>query len=258
MLDGPKFKVHIFEREGRADLTKVAEIPCMMCLSDVILSGKGVLVDSYIHADEGEFFLTLRAFKGEVTKYLLPIWRRYGYESDRSYKANYDDLSKLTAQREFLSILENRIYFVFDVKPTITSVDLDDLEVVTFGSPSPNYREPRINATIREAFYKPGREDEVKRERNKVSYITGILSDEDMVGVLFSNYDASSETWKLYLQRYDKGGKFVSESLLRDATNYGSFFNYYFQRESGILFVLAESYGDDSTDDYKVLGYRLR
>ena len=258
VLDSPKFKVHIYERKGKSDLVKVAEIPCMMCTSDVILSGKGVLVDAVAHDNGKKFFLTLRGFKDDVIKPLLPIERRYGYDSVSAYKANYNDLSMLTEQRGYLTISGKKAYFVFDVKPKVTAVDLDDLELVTFGGPSANYRQPRINMTIREAFFKPGKEDDLLRERNKVSYITGILSDEDMVGVLFSNYDAPSESWKLYLQRYDATGKFLSESLLRDAVNYGNRFSYFFQRESGFLYIMTEKYGDDATDDYRILGYKLR
>jgi hypothetical protein len=251
------FKIHIYERKGRGELVKVAEISCMACTSDVILSGKGVLVDAYVHYNDGKFCLTLRSFDDTV-KHLLPNYRRYGFESEGEYNASYLDLSMLTAQRGFLSVLGNRIYFVFDARPIVMSLNLDGSGIATFRTLSPNYREPRLNARIRDAFYKPGREGELKAERNKVSCITGILADDQMVGVLFSNYDAPSETWKLYLQRFDKAGKLVSESLLREAVNYGPFFSYYFQRESGVLYVMAERYGDDSTDDYRILGYKLR
>lgn len=256
VLDTPKFKVHIYERKGRAELVKIAEISCMACTSDVILLGKGVLVDAYVHNNDGKFALTLRCFD-DTMKCLLPNYRRYGFESEREHKVSYLDLSMLTSQRGFLSVLGNRIYFVFDARPIVTSLNLDGSEIATFRTMSPNYREPRINARIRDAFAKPGREDEVKAERNKVSKITGILTDEDMIGILFSNYDATSDTWRLYLQRFAKGGKLISESLLRDAVNYGSIFSYYYQRESGILYVMAERFGDE-TDDYRILGYQLR
>jgi hypothetical protein len=57
----------------------------------------------------------------------------------------------------------------------------------------------------------------VLEERHKVSSITGILTDDGIIGVLFSDYDASPKTGKLYLQRYNAAGKLVSECLLRDA-----------------------------------------
>ena len=255
VVDVPKFKVLIYERKGRADLAKVAEVPCMVCTSDVILSGKGVLVDAYFHSEDGKFCLTLRGFDDTI-KPLLANYRRYGFKSEGEYNTSYLDLSMLTEQRGFLSVLGNRVYFVFDARPIVTSLNLDGSGIATFRALSPNYREPRFNGRIRDAF-KAGRGKEMGEERNKVSYITGILTDDGVVGVLFSNYDASSETWKLYLQRYDLAGKFISESLLRDAVNYVNLFKYYFQRESGILYVMAEKYGDE-TDDYLILGYRLR
>lgn len=250
------FKIHIYERKGRAELVKIAEIPCMACTSDVILSGKGVLVDAYVHSNDGKFSVTLRSFD-ETVKNLLPNYRRYGFKSEGEYKASYLDLSMLTSQRGFLSVFGNRVYLVFDARPIVTSFNMDGSELAAFQTISPNYREPRLNARIRDAFYKPGRESELKAERNKVSCNTGTLADDQMVGVLFSNYDASSETWKLYLQRFDKAGKFVSESLLREAVNYGAFFSYYYQRESGVLYIMSERYGDE-TDDYRILGYKLR
>ncbi len=257
VLDSPKFKVHIYERAGMAKLSKVGEIYCMMCLSDVILSGKSVLVDAPINIGENAFFLTKRDFGDKVIRYLCPQWRRYGYESKKAYEANYSDIAMLTAQRGFISVTGNRGFYVSDVRLKIAGFNLDGLEVVSFGTPSANYREPRINQKIRNAFEKKESEP-IRREREKVSYITGILSDEHMVGVLFSNYDVSSNSWKLYLQRYGLAGNLLSEDILFDATNYDSLFNYYFQRETGILFVMSEIYGDDSTDDYKILGYRLR
>jgi len=250
------FKVHIYERKGRADFAKVAEISCMACTSDVILSGKGILVDAYVHNNDGKFSVTLRSFD-DTMKCLLPNYRRYGFKSEREHRASYLDLSMLTSQRGHLSVLGDRIYFVFDARPIVTSFNLDGSELATFRTLSPNYREPRLNAKIRDAFNKPGRGDEITAERNKVSYITGILTDENMIGVLFSNYDAPSETWKLYLQRFDMAGNLVSESLLRDAVNYGGLYSYYYQRESGTLYVMAERYGEDM-DDYRILGYKLR
>jgi 6-bladed beta-propeller len=256
ILDGAR-KIHVYERLGRTEFSKIGDVYCLMCTSDVILSGKRVLVDNYIHQkDRGAFFLTLRELGSAAIRYLLPIERRYGYDSAKDYKANYDDLSKLSAQRGFLTISGNRIFYVFDVRPKIIGVNLDGSGIATFGGPSPNYREPRINQIIRKAFSNEESES-IKREREKVSYITGILSNKDMVGVLFSNYDASSDIWKLYLQRYDTGGNFESESLLREATNYGSFFHYYFQKETCILFVMTERYGDE-TDDYRLLEYKLK
>ncbi len=249
------FKVYVYERKGRGDLARIAEIPCMACTSDVVLSGKGILVDAYVRYNDGKFCLTLRSFDDTI-KHLLPNYRRYGFKSEGEHRTSYLDLSMLTSQRGFLSVLGNRIYFVFDARPIVTSLNLDGSEVATFRTLSPNYREPRLNAKIRDAF-KAGRGKEVGEERNKVSCNTGILADDQMVGVLFSNYDAPSETWKLYLQRFDKTGKLISESLLRDAVNYGSFFSYYYQRENGILYIMSERYGDE-TDDYRILEYKLR
>jgi len=250
------FKVHIYERKGRADLAKVAEISCMACTSDVILSGKGVLVDAFVHHNDGKFSLTLRSF-ADTVKHLLPSYRRYGFKSEREYKVSYLDLHMLTSGRGYLSVWENRVYFILDARPIVTNFNLDGSEIATFRTLSPNYREPRINARIRDNFSKR-RSSELITERNKVSKITGILADDQMVGVLFCNYDAPSDTWKLYLQRFDKAGKLVSESLLREAVNYRAIFSYYFQRESGVLYVMAERYGDETTDDYRILGYKLR
>lgn len=255
ILDGAR-KIHVYERVGRAGLSKLGEISCLMCTSDVVLSGKSVLVDAYVHNNDGEFSLTVRGFN-DALKCLLPSYRRYGFDSERELRASYSDLSKLTAQRGFLAVFGNRIYFVFDVRPVVTVLNLDGSGIVTFSSLSPNYREPRINGRIRDAFFEPGREGEIKAERNKVSYITGILADDGMVGVLFSNYDAPTETWQLYLLRFDLDGKLVSEACLREAINYGSLFSYYYQRVSGRLYVMTERYGNE-TDDYRILGYNLR
>lgn len=253
VLDG--FKIKVFERKARAALAKIGEIPCMACTSDVILSGKGVLVDAYIRTKEGKFSLTLRGLDGSV-EYLLPNYLRYGFKSEGEHNTSYSDLSMLTSQRGFLSVLGDKVYFVFDARPIVTSLNLDGSRPSVFGGTSANYREPSVNQAIRNNF-KSGSGDVIRRERNKVSCITGILADQGFVGVLFSNYDAEAELWRLYLQRYDPAGKLLSESLLREAVNYGSFFNYYYQRGSGVLYIMSERYGDEA-DDYRVLGYKIR
>jgi hypothetical protein len=112
------FKIHIYERKGRAELVKVAEISCLGYASDVILSGKGVLVDAFVHHDGTDFSLTLRSFDDTV-KHLLPNYRRYGFKSEREYKASYPDLAKLTSGRGYLSVLGNRVYFVLDARPIV-------------------------------------------------------------------------------------------------------------------------------------------
>lgn len=125
---------------------------------------------------------------------------------------------------------------------------------MTFGKPSASYREPRINQTIRNAFANK-ESAPVVVERNKGSFITGIISTDEMIGVLFSNYDATTENWRLYMQRYDPKGELISEYYLCDAANYGRLDNYFFR--DNILYVLSERYGDDSMDKYHILGYKI-
>ncbi len=86
------FKIHIYERKGRAELVKIAEISCMACTSDVILSGKGVLVDAYVHYKDGKFCLTLRSFDDNV-KHLLPNYRRYGFKSEGEHRTSFSTCS---------------------------------------------------------------------------------------------------------------------------------------------------------------------
>jgi hypothetical protein len=247
-------KIIIYQRDGKGRLSRIDEIECMACTSDIALWGKNVIVDAYVAQQNNKYGLTLRGFGTRVLKGLLPLERRYGFNSIGSYERNREDLSMLTQQSGYLSVTGEHLYFVLDARMKITRVNIVNQEVMTFGKPSASYREPRINQTIRNAFANK-ESDPVANERKKVSFITGIISTDEMIGVLFSNYDSTADNWRLYVQQYDPKGELISEYRLCDAANYGQLYNYFFR--DNVLYVLSERYGDDSTDKYDILGYRI-
>ena len=248
-------KIIIYQREEKGGLSRVDEIECMACTSDIALWGKNVIVDAYVAQQNNKYGLTLRGFGTRAPKGLLSIEGRYGFASVGSYERNRDDLSMLTQQSGYLSVTGDCLYYVLDARMKITRVNIVDQGTMTFGQPSANYREPRINQVIRSAFANK-ESAPVANERKKVSFITGIISTDEMVGVLFSNYDATADNWRLYMQRYNPQGELISEYRLCDAANYGQLYNYFFRDD--VLYVLSERYGDDSTDRYDVLAYRLQ
>lgn len=255
ILDPPRMKIIIYQRDGKGGLSRIDEIDCMACTSDIALWGKNVIVDAYVAQQNNKYGLTLRGFGAKTLKGLLSLDRRYGFDSLGSYERNREDLSMLTQQSGFLSVTGDLLYFVLDARMKITRVNLGNQELMTFGKPSASYREPRINQTIRNAFANK-ESAPVAIERKKVSFITGIISTDEMSGVLFSNYDATAENWRLYMQRYDPKGELISEYHLCDAVNYGQLYNYFFR--DNVLYVLSERFGDDSTDKYDILGYRIQ
>jgi hypothetical protein len=255
ILDPPRMKIIIYQRDGKGGLSRVDEIDCMACTSDIALWGKNVIVDAYVAQQNKKFGLTLRGFGTKSLNGLLSLERRYGFDSIGSYERNWEDLSMLTQQSGFLSVTGDYLYYILDARLKITRVNIVNQEIMTFGKPSASYREPRINQIIRNAFANK-ESAPVANERKKVSFITGIISANEMIGVLFSNYDATSDNWRLYMQRYDPKGELISEYHLCDAANYGQLYNYFFR--DNILYVLSERYGDDSTDKYDILGYKIQ
>jgi len=248
-------KIIIYQRDGKGGLSRVDEIDCMACTSDIAIWGKNVIVDAYVAQQNNKYGLTLRGFGTRTLKGLLSLDRRYGFDSIGSYERNWKDLSMLTQQSGFLSVTGDHLYFVLDARMKITRVNIVNQEIMTFGKPSANYREPRINQAIRNAFANK-ESAPVAVERKKVSFITGIISTNEMIGVLFSNYDATADNWRLYMQRYNPKGELISEYHLCDAANYGQLYNYFFR--DNILYVLSERYGDDSTDRYDILEYKIQ
>jgi len=248
-------KIIIYQRDGKGGLSRIDEIDCMACTSDIALWGKNVIVDAYVAHQNEKYGLTLRGFDAKALKGLLSLERRYGFDSIGAYERNREDLTMLTQQSGFLSVTGDYLYYVLDARMKITRVNIVNQEIMTFGKPSASYREPRINRTIRNAFANK-ESAPVANERKKVSFITGIISTNGMIGVLFSNYDATADNWRLYMQRYDQKGELISECHLCDAVNYGNHYNYFFR--DNVLYVLSERYGNDSTDKYDILGYKIQ
>lgn len=255
ILDPPRMKIIIYQRDGKGGLSRIDEIDCMVCTSDIALWGKNVIVDAYVAQQNEKYGLTLRGFEAKALKGLLSLERRYGFDSIGSYERNSEELTMLTQQSGFLSVTGDYLYYVLDARLKITRVNIVDQGIMTFGQPSASYREPRINQTIRNAFANK-ESAPVAVERKKVSFITGVISTDEMIGVLFSNYDATSDNWRLYMQRYGPKGELISEYHLCDAVNYGQLYNYFFR--DNVLYVLSERYGDDSTDKYDILGYKIQ
>ena len=142
-------KIIIYQRDGEGGLSRIDEIDCMVCTSDIALWGKNVIVDAYVAQQNKKFGLTLRGFGTKSLNGLLSLEKRYGFDSIGSYERNWEDLSMLTQQSGFLSVTGDHLYFVLDARMKITRVNIVNQEIMTFGKPSANYREPRINQTIR-------------------------------------------------------------------------------------------------------------
>ncbi len=77
-------KIVIYQRDGKGGLSRIDEIDCMACLSDIVLWGKNVIVDAYVAQKAEEYGLTLRGFGTKALKGLLPLERRFGFDSIRA------------------------------------------------------------------------------------------------------------------------------------------------------------------------------
>jgi len=81
ILDPPRMKIIIYQRDGKGVLSRIDEIDCMACTSDIALWGKNVIVDAYVAHQNKRYGITLRGFEPKALKGLLSLERRYGFDS---------------------------------------------------------------------------------------------------------------------------------------------------------------------------------
>ena len=68
-------KIIIYQRDGKGGLSRIDEIDCMACTSDIALWGKNVIVDAYVAQQNNKYGLTLRGFGTRALKGLVSTIR---------------------------------------------------------------------------------------------------------------------------------------------------------------------------------------
>lgn len=257
ILDAGKMKVFVYKRLKDNGFQKINKIYCMGGFSNIGLYKDNVIIDDYIVSKNGKkYSLYMKDFQDKKTSYLLPLEMRYGFRSKKKYERNRSDISKVTSQIGFLDIAGDNVYFALDARLRITKINLKTKEIEFFGKETENYVRPRVTAKIKKAFaQRSGKQ--VREEKMKMSWVVGVFSDKDIVGLLYTNLDKASSLWKVTLQLYSSDGEFLEEENLSDAVDYGYSPRNFYNKENGCLYVLSKRLNGEFIDEYTILKYKI-
>ena len=257
-LDPEKSMISIFKRTETLKFDRLHEIRCIGCMSDVKIFNDGVMIDGYaIDSNGKEYSLYFKDFEGKKTKYILPRYLKYGFESENISKIRLNDISPLGVFSYF-SVYDHYIFYAWEGRLKILKIDLETNKVDSFGQETKYYARPKVTKGILEARMKRKGEIESKEKEN-MSWIRGVFANDDFIVLYYVNYNKQSSFWEAFLQFYDHSGNFFYEKRLPDAISYlrnGPPF-YYHQAKNRIYFLSLKLNTIGFLDEYEVLKYKI-
>lgn len=257
-LDAGKNTISIYKRIEPLKFARLHELLCPGCLSDVRLFKDGVLIDSYaIDSNGNEFSLYFKNFEGEKTHHILPLYLKYGFESENQYKTNFNDISPIGVFAYF-SIWDNFIFYVWEGRLKILKINLGTKRIEVFGQETKNYIRPKVTKGILEARRKRKGEIESK-EKEKMSWIRGVNANKNIIFLYYVNFNKEMSLWEAFLQFYDHAGKLLHEQRLNEAVSYLRYGPplFYSQSNNRIYLLSRRLNKENYLDEYEVLKYKI-
>jgi len=257
-LDLGKMRISIYKRAERAKFVRINEILCVGCFSDVRLLNKNVLVAGNKEDSNGnKFALYVKDFEDKETHYLLPSYVKYGFKSAYGFDRKYGEISPIGVTAHF-HVHGDYVYYVWEGRLRIVRINLKTKKMGTFGQETKNYVRPKVTKGILEA--RRIRKGIIERkEKEKMSWVTGVFADEDFIGLIYTNFDKVSSLWKAFLQLYSPEGELMSEVALPDAVTYvmGGPSNFY-KKDDQHLYILSRRLNEEGyMDEYEIFKYKI-
>lgn len=253
VADAGKHRVHVFEITNHDEFKEIAELPAWELNLHLKIYRRNVLFSGYIFSPEGKgYALFMRDFKGEETKYILPVEYRFGAGSMSEHKKIHDEVSGIS-NREFFDVCQDTVFFVSDVRPRVVKIDLNSMKAEFIGKEPDDFRALAMNKKTREALMNsPSSKEIVEDIMAKHSFVTGLFADKDFVGILYVNRDKKINKELFYaphIQLYDHSGKFLHGQSLAPFLAEEKFIPYFYQKDKRRLYLLS-SLSDESTVKY--------
>jgi hypothetical protein len=261
IYDFGRFEMMLFKRQGPINFHYESARKGVVGVFDFCIWRDKVAIAGYITSAEGKkakgydvYLLDMST--GEID-YLMPSYRKYGFDSEREYSVQYKNIRKL-GQISHLHVHHDVLYHAWHARMNIVRIDLKSRKLAVFGTKTSLYREPFVTGALKKYYGERGSGKIINEEMQRFSYVSGIFASNDFIGVLFENYHKESSAWKPVLQIYDLQGNLIKESSLAEAQFYDRRgIPFFFKEDENALFIISGIIEGDGGIRHEIVQYRI-
>jgi hypothetical protein len=259
IMDLGKRKFMIYSEENNPNFSPIKEFYSPNMGTDMKLCGDKLLISgSKADRDDKLYDLYIYNFQTGSTDFLIPLEEKYGYTSFKQYKSRYDRELLALSDNSYCDLYKNFAYYVWTGDLRVIRVDLKEKKKVVFGHKTKNYTKLKMTKTMREDYLNVNMKAYL--EYRKFSFLTGIIADENFVGVFYCNFQETKPGWQNYIQFYSPEGIFLHEKELPGGVNNDNYpINpFYYSQKTKILYFLSQTIGKDLNDIYSIIKYKIQ
>jgi len=259
LMDWGKYKLMLFERKEHLNFKKLQEVYILALAYDIKIYGQNVLIAGYkkdnITQNKYQLYL-LNILKNKID-YLLPIHIKYGCDSIKKYEKDYLDKYAPIGIEAFFDYYGDKVYYSWEGNLRIIKIDMNSKKMEFFGKKTKNYITPKVTPKLRKM--RREKSNKMYTERQKMSYVTGILADSKFVSLTYATYNHENKLWVTFIQFYKPNGLFLFEKPLEGAVNATRYEepSLFFSKEKSILYFLSRAIDKEFNDVFKILKYKI-
>jgi hypothetical protein len=258
-MDWGKSKIFFSEREKPLVFKILKESLCLALGYEIkIIDKNKFLISGYKAGPDGKcydlYFMDPWTGKTEV---ILPCYLKYGCSSEREYDNKcLSEIAPLSI-KGYCDYLNGYIYFAWQGDLKVLKINANTKNIEYFGKKTGAYIKPKVTSEILRLYNNRQRGGE--KIMRKMSFVTGVFTDNDFIGVTYVNYKEALEGWQVIVQFYTLKGEFIEEKELPGAVNISTFPEPFFcyVKEKKMLYFLSWMIDKEEEDIYKIRKYQI-
>jgi hypothetical protein len=253
---------YIYEQKPNLNFVQIIKNFNLGLVTDLALLNDKILIAAYKTDPKGiPYSLFLQNLSDNKIQFLLPDERKYSCSSFQEYQKRIQSLEIYAiGEQGFCDYYRDNGYYAWEGDLKIFKINFSSHQITTFGKKTKNYV-PLQSSTNLVTYYQKKQFKRLISERQKISYINGLFTQKDYVGVLFSNYSKDLSGWIIYLQLYSPAGNFLYETLLSDIlvpTPSQPGAAYFFSKDNNLLYYMYCQTDNKMNDIYKIITFEIK
>lgn len=253
---------YIYEQKSNLSFDQIEKKFNVGLITDFVLLNGKILIAAHRTDPKGiPYSLFLQSLSDNKIQFLLPEEKGYGCRSFQEYQKRIQRLEIYAiGEQGFCDCDRDNAYFVWEGDLKLFKINLSSRQVKTFGKKTRNYVPLQSSANMVQ-YYRKKQVEQLISERQKISYISGLFTQKDYVGVLFGNYSKDHSGWVIYLQLYSPEGNFLDEMLVPGIlvpTPSQPGAAYFFNKDKNLLYYMYYQTDKNMKDIYKIITFEIK
>jgi len=259
VMDWGKRELMLFEKEIGLNFKKISDYQILALAYDLrFINRKKILISGYKEGPDRKDY-DLYFFNPENGKadFILTSHNKFDYSSQKEYRNEYDNKISPLGIDGYCDYIKENIYFAWKGKLRIIKINSNSGDFSCFGNTTNNYIPPHVTPRMLKLYNE--RSKEQISENRKMSFVTGIFTDERFVCLTYANYREDVDGWQTIVQFYTPMGKFLMEKILPGAidTSTWPYSSFCYYKQTQILYFLSRTIDAEFNDIFKILKFKI-